>query len=75
MKLYRIDTGEGWHYAKTKGALKRALVELEAEYADVSILEFHVNSRGIFDALREGANAAGGHLDGYPSVYGEPDYE
>jgi len=75
MKLYRIDTGEGWHYAKTKGALKRALVELEAEYVDVSILELPVNSRGIFDALREGANAAGGHLNGYPSVYGEPDYE
>ena len=75
MKLYRIDTGMGYHYAKTKGALKRALVELEAEYADVSILELSVNSRGIFDALREGANAAGGHLNGYPSVYGEPDYE
>ena len=75
MKLYRIDTGMGYHYAKTKGALKRALVDLGAQDSDVDIIEFRVCRRGIFDALREGSDAAGGHLNGYPSVYGEPDYE
>lgn len=75
MKLYRIDGAEGVHYAINKRALKRALVDLEAQDSDVDIIEFRVCRRGIFDALREGADAAGGHLNGYPSVYGEPDYE
>ena len=75
MRLYRIECDGGYHYARTKGALKRALVELEAQKEDVSLIELSVNAHGIFDALREGANAAGGHIDVYPRIFGDPDYE
>lgn len=75
MRLYRIVVDGGYHYARTKGALKRALVELEAQKKDVALVEFSVDRHGIFDALREGANAAGGHVDRYPRIFGDPDYE
>lgn len=63
MKLYRIETQEGYHYATAK-YLEQAKRELTEEgYKDLIIerLDFEISKAGIFDALREGVQAAGGH--------------
>jgi hypothetical protein len=63
MKLYRIDTREGYHYATAK-YLEQAKRDLTEEgYEDLTIerLDFEISKAGIFDALEEGTNAAGGH--------------
>ena len=63
MKLYRIDTQEGYHYA-TEKYLEQAKQELTEEgYEDLDIerLDFEISKAGIFDALCEGTEAAGGH--------------
>lgn len=66
MKLYRIDTQEGYHYASAK-YLEQAKQELiEEGYEDLIIdrTDFEISKAGIFDALREGTEAAGGHETG-----------
>ena len=63
MKLYRIDTGEGYHYATAKylEQAKQELTEEGYEALDIERLDFELSKAGIFDALEEGTNAAGGH--------------
>ena len=63
MKLYRINTGEGYHYATHKHLeqAKRELIEDGYEDLDIERLDFEISKAGIFDALEEGTNAAGGH--------------
>ena len=66
MKLYRIDTGEGYHYATTQ-YLEQAKQELAEEgRVDLQIdrLDFEISKAGLFSALREGTEAAGGHETG-----------
>ena len=63
MKLYRIETQEGFHYATAKHLEEAKQSLAEDGYEDVSIerLDFEISKAGIFDALREGVEAAGGH--------------
>ena len=63
MKLYRIDTGEGYHYATAKylEQAKQSLAEDGYEDLETERLDFEISKAGIFDALREGTDAAGGH--------------
>ncbi len=63
MKLYRIDTQEGYHYATAKylEEAKQSLAEDGYEDVTVERLDFEISKAGIFDALREGVEAAGGH--------------
>jgi hypothetical protein len=63
MKLYRIDTGEGYQYATAKylEQAKQELIEEGYEDLDIERLDFEISKAGIFDALEEGTNAAGGH--------------
>ena len=63
MKLYRIDTGEGYHYATAKylNQAKQDLTEEGYEELDIECLDFEISKTGIFDALHEGTEAAGGH--------------
>ncbi len=63
MKLYRIDTGDGYQYASAKylEQAKQELIEEGYEDLDIERLDFEVSKAGIFDALLEGTNAAGGH--------------
>jgi|TARA_A100001037_G_C15114347_1_gene620659 hypothetical protein len=79
MKLYRIDTGEGAHFARSKKHLKRAITELEEdlnisrEDFSVDVVHFPISVQGILDALREGCEAAGGHEHGRLSIFGYGD--
>lgn len=63
MKLYRIKTQEGYHYATAKHLKEAKQWLAEDGYEDVSVerLDFEISKAGIFDALREGVQAAGGH--------------
>ena len=76
MKLYRIDTGEGAHFARSKKHLKRAITELEEglnisrEDFSVDVVHFDISAQGIIDALYEGCEAAGGHEHGIVSIFG-----
>ena len=63
MKLYRIDTGDGYQYATAKylEQAKQDLTEEGYEELDIERLDFEISKAGIFDALLEGTEAAGGH--------------
>ena len=79
MKLYRIDTGSGAHFARSKKHLKRAITELEEglniprEYFYVDVVHFDISAQGIIDALHEGCEAAGGHEQLKLSIFGYGD--
>ncbi len=78
MKLYRIDTGEGYHYARNKKHLKRAIDYIDQnfcakEYLEVKVVEFEISRRGILNALWEGMEAAGGHEHGTLLLFGDED--
>jgi hypothetical protein len=66
MNLSRIDTQEGYQYATEKylEQAKRELIEEGYEDLDIERLDFEISKAGIFDALREGTDAAGGHWTG-----------
>lgn len=76
MKLYRIDTGEGAHFARSKKHLKRAITELEEgldisrEDFSVDVVNFDISVQGILNALYHGCEAAGGHGHGTLSIFG-----
>ena len=76
MKLYRIDTGSGVHFARSKKHLKRAITELEEgfnisrEDFYVDVVHFDISAQGIIDALYEGCAAAGGHEHDTLSIFG-----
>jgi hypothetical protein len=78
MKLYRIDTGEGFHYARNKKHLTRAIDYIDQnfcakEYLEVEVVEFEISRKGILDALWEGVDAAGGHEHGSLRLFGDED--
>ena len=76
MKLYRIDTGSGAHFARSKKHLKRAITELEKglnisrEDFYVDVVHFDISAQGIIDALYEGCEAAGGHQQDELYIFG-----
>ena len=76
MKLYRIDFGEGYHYARNKKHLARAIKYIDEEYVSkeylsISVVEFEISRRGILSALWEGEEAAGGHVHSGIKVFGD----
>jgi hypothetical protein len=78
MKLYRIDTGEGYHYARNKKHLARAIDYIyenfcPSETLDIEVVEFEISRKGILDALCEGVAAAGGHEHGALWLFGDGD--
>ena len=78
MKLYRIDTGEGYHYARNKKHLARAIDYIDENYVPrealtISVVEFEISRRGILSALWEGSEAAGGHEHSQLHVFGDGD--
>jgi hypothetical protein len=82
MKLYRIDTGEGYHYARNKKHLARAIDYIYENYLPhgyprdaltISVVEFEISRSGILSALWEGTEAAGGHEHGALSLFGDKD--
>ena len=76
MKLYRIDTGQGAHFARSKKHLKRAITALEEDFNisredfSVDVVHFDISVQGIIDALHEGCEAAGGHEHDELSIFG-----
>jgi hypothetical protein len=78
MKLYRIDTGEGYHYARNKKHLARAIDFIDENYMPrealtISVVEFEISREGILRALWEGTEAAGGHEHSGLRVFGDRD--
>ena len=76
MKLYRIDTGEGYHYARNKKHLVRAIDFIDENYMPrealtISVVEFEISREGILSALWEGSEAAGGHEHFRLHVFGD----
>lgn len=76
MKLYRIDCGDGYHYARNMDHLARAIKHIDEEYRPaedliISVVEFDISRRGILSALWEGANAAGGHVHSEVMIFGD----
>jgi len=76
MKLYRIDTGEGYHYARNKKHLARAIDFIDENYMPrealtISVVEFEISREGILRALWEGSEAAGGHEHSELMVFGD----
>ena len=76
MKLYRIDCGDGYHYARNMDQLARAIKHIDEEYRPaedliISVVEFDISRRGILSTLWEGANAAGGHVHSELMIFGE----
>lgn len=63
MKLYVLDTGEGSHFATPK-YLEVAKQQLEEEGDNIEfeyVIDIPVSKEGVFQALRAGVAAAGGH--------------
>ena len=82
MKLYRIDTGEGYHYARNKKHLARAIDYIYENYLPygyprdalkISVVEFEISRKGILSALWEGSEAAGGHEHFRLHLFGDKD--
>tara|TARA_R100001086_G_C11696689_1_gene220146 strand:- start:85 stop:321 length:237 start_codon:yes stop_codon:yes gene_type:complete len=78
MKLYRINTGEGYHYARNKKHLARAIDYIDENYMPrealtISVVEFEISRDGILSALWEGVDAAGGHEHGSLRLFGDED--
>ena len=78
MKLYRINTGEGYHYARNKKHLVRAIDYIDEnfcakEHLKIEVVEFEISRKGILDALWEGVAAAGGHEHGPLLLFGDED--
>lgn len=78
MKLYRIDTGEGYHYARNKKHLAQAIDYIDENYVPrealtISVVEFEISRKGILSALWEGTQAAGGHEHFRLHVFGDED--
>ena len=82
MKLYRINTGEGYHYARNKKHLARAMDYIYENYLPygyprdaltISVVEFEISRKGILDALCEGVAAAAGHEHGSLLLFGDED--
>ena len=76
MKLYRIDTGEGSHYARNKKHLARAIDYIDENFCPkeelkIKVVEFEISRRGILHALWEGMEAAGGHEHGTLLLFGD----
>ena len=78
MKLYRIDPGEGYHYARNKKHLARAIDYIDenfcpSEELEITVVKFEISRKGILDALWEGTRAAGGHEHGSLRLFGDED--
>ena len=78
MKLYRINTGEGYHYARNMDHLARAIRYIDeniftSEELEITVVEFEISRKGILDALWEGVDAAGGHEHGPLRLFGDED--
>lgn len=76
MKLYRIDTGEGCHYARNKLHLKRAIKYIDKnirrkEHLTVETVELPITREGILQAIDEGCRAGGGHAHGVMLFFGD----
>lgn len=76
MKLYRINTGDGVHFARSKEHLKRAMTELEKdavfprEEFEVDVVHFDISVQGILNALYHGCEAANENEDGRFCIFG-----
>ena len=78
MKLYQIDTGEGYHYARNKKHLERAIDYIDENFCPkeelkIKVVEFEISREGILDALWEGVAAAAGHEHGSLRLFGDED--
>lgn len=78
MKLYRIDTGDGCHYARNRLHLKRAIAYIDKnirrkEHLKVDTVELPITREGILKAIEEGCMAGGGHEHGDILFFGDGD--
>tara|TARA_B100001093_G_C26734225_1_gene973679 strand:- start:748 stop:984 length:237 start_codon:yes stop_codon:yes gene_type:complete len=78
MKLYRINTGDGCHYARNRQHLKRAIKHIDKnvrrkEHLTVETVELDITREGILRAIIEGCEAAGGHPQAHVLFFGDGD--